>query len=197
VGKQRLVESAAAVAEQRAGGALDRAVGVDLDERPLGRPSMWIAWSIQLLTRAAVGGSSPVIAPFSIRIRASCHRAAGERERPGDHQHAVVVVCADARPFAVLVRAALCEVADRPVDLVDLVGLTRIRGRREREVDVAAELVEHDQLVVDAAPLPIGPAVGEAPLPWMNAQRKPLASREMWPCCENVRRCSVIRGASV
>src|SRR5262249_54527384 len=36
--------------------------------------------------------------------------------------------------------------------------------RRKREVDVAAELVQQDELVVDAAPPPVGPAVGQAPV---------------------------------
>ena len=157
---QRCVHLAAAVAEQRRGGLLDRAVGVDLDEHPLGP-----ALDVDALrdpassTRAAVGGSLPVSAPFSSRTPSALAR---ERERAGDHQQAIVVARADARAFAVLVAAALRQVADRPVDLVDLVGLTRIGRRRKRQVDVAAELVQHDELVVDAAPLAVGSAVREA-----------------------------------
>ena len=125
-----------------------------------------------------------MIAPFSSRMPAALAR---ERERAGDHQQAIVVARADARALAVLVARALREVAGRPVDLVDLVGLARVGRRREREVGVAAELVEQRQLVVDAAPPAVGAAVREAPV--AVDERPPVArgpSRERWPCSANV-----------
>lgn len=57
---------------------------------------------------------------------------ARKRERPGDHQQAIVVVEANACSLAVLIAAALREVANRPINLIDLVGLTGVRRRRKR-----------------------------------------------------------------
>jgi hypothetical protein len=64
----------------------------------------------------------------------------------------------------VLKTTALMKVTGWPVELVDLVGLTRIRRRGKREVGIASELEEKRQFVVDSAPPAVGTAVGEAPV---------------------------------
>ncbi len=136
-------------------------MGVDLDEHPLGA-----ALDVDPLVDP---GRHPRRGGWIVtRERAVLDPHAGalarDRERAGDHQQAIVVVPADAGALAVVVAAASREVAGRPVDLVDLVGLTRIRSRGERQVRVAAERVQQRELVVDAAPAPIGPAVRERPV---------------------------------
>src|SRR5690606_18557222 len=137
-------------------------VRVDLDEHPLGAPG-----DVNALLdprrdprrrRWVVPGDRAVLEAEAVPA------LAGEGERPGDHEQAIVVAVPDARTLAGLVAAASREVADGPVDLVDHVGLARIGGRRERQIDVAAELVQYDELVVDATPPAIRPAVREAPV---------------------------------
>src|SRR5665647_2249083 len=101
---------------------------VDLDEHPLGaaldvdplldpgRDALGVGWII--------AGDRTVLDPDPGRSLAR------ERERAGDHQQTIVVIRADLRALAVLVRPTLRQIAGRPVDLVDLVGLTRIRSGR-------------------------------------------------------------------
>ena len=63
-----------------------------------------------------------------------------------------------------LVGASSREVADRPEDAIDDVGLALVGRRREREVRVAAGLVEERELRVDAATLAVRAPVREAPV---------------------------------
>src|SRR4051794_13630974 len=125
---------------------------MDLDEHPFGA-----ALDVDALCdprfdarrgRRVVAGERAVLEP-------NAEPLAGQREWAGDHEQTIVVARAHARALALLVAASLRQIADRPVDLVDLVGLTRIGRGRERQIDVAPELVEHDELVIDAAPLAV------------------------------------------
>ena len=125
---------------------------------------MRIPWLTQLRSRAGVGGSSAVMAAFSIRGASSRPGPQRERQRPFDHEDAIVAPLAHPRRRPLLVGPAPREIALGPVDLVDDRGLRLVGRGREREVGVAAGVVQQRELLVDAALLAVAARVGEAPV---------------------------------
>src|SRR5580704_2042506 len=184
---QRVVHRATTVTEQRRGGLLDRAVRVDFHEHPFGT-----ALDVDALRdpRRDARSSRWIVAGERAVLESHAEALAGECERTGDHEQSIVVVRADPSALAVRVAAAQRQITGRPVDLIDLVGLTRIGSRWKREIGVTAELVQHEQLVVHSAPAAVGPAVREAPV---AVDERPAiaglaAARQMAVLCEGVQR---------
>ena len=95
-----------------------------------------------------------------------------ERERPLENQKAVGGRRSpDLRHDSRLVRAGPVGIVNGVVDAVDRPCLGRIRRRRQREVGVAPSLEQNGDLIVHAAPSPIGTRVVEGPVAVHEAER--------------------------
>ena len=87
-----------------------------------------------------------------------------ESQRALDHQDAVLAHVAHAGRLALFIGARTAEVAHRPVDAVDDVGLRLVGCRGKGEVGVAARLEEQRNLVVDAARAAVVSPIGQGPV---------------------------------
>jgi hypothetical protein len=133
------VQLASRLAQQGLGLLLGSPVGVKLDEQPLGS-----AIDLNALrhpgiearsTRRILGGDGR-----AIDAKPQAARAASDRERPLDHEDAVVHGLTHASAYPHFVGARLLGITVRPIDLIDDTGLCFVGCRRKGEVGVAASL---------------------------------------------------------